>query len=195
MSKLRSFVLLFVLVSILRPIKPSWGQSTTALKILDPAVRAENLDEVVALPLLNPTSIVHTKVPVTTEISAPFPVAKIENAADLADILRVYTAESDGVKPDELSIKVTASLIYDMKDGSQILVTTASLSPAMAEMTLLLGDQQVTLSNGKQAWTKQNVPSEFKSSLVFVHDNLLITVAGDKSVEILQELALQVTVQ
>lgn len=132
-----------------------------------------------------------------TPITAPDgqPVAQLAKPpAGIAQAVAVYLPDDHSVQdPAEVSYTILASIRYT-GNGHTVFVSTARPSPAAAQQSTLLGNQTVKLANGVTAWMrarKGNTPSQ----IVWVRDDLIITVAGDLALDDLQALAADVVIK
>jgi hypothetical protein len=112
----------------------------------------------------------------TTQLSALFPIAATNSA------------------PSTVGFTVLSSLKY--VSGQHIVyVTIARPTPAVDLANLGLGDVAVTLPDGSQAWLTTGTPGDVPDQIRWLHDGLIITVAGNVSSGELKSLATRVTVR
>ena len=128
------------------------------------------------------------------------PVAQFAmTPADLSQTFAVRVPEIRSIDPqipeylNGISYTILATLRYT-GNGHTVLVTTARPSAAAAQKETYIGDL-VTLSNGSMAWVRTRVPGKFPNQVILVHDDLIITIAGDFPINVLQELATQVVLK
>ncbi len=95
---------------------------------------------------------------------------------------------------DEVAYSILASVKY-IGEKFTILVTTSRPSPAASSQAVILGNQEIKLANGVTAWATIGAKGDFPNRVVFVQDNLIITVAGNMPISEIQKLAARVVVK
>lgn len=93
---------------------------------------------------------------------------------------------------DGFAWKVLASIKY-IGNSQTVYVTTVRPSPSLRSKTLLLGDP-TTLGNGEKAWTSHASDAPL-SQVIITRGNLLISVAGDVSLDTLKALASSIEIK
>ncbi len=93
-----------------------------------------------------------------------------------------------------ISYSILASVRYG-GNGHTLLVTTARPSRAAAQQPTVLGNQTIKLPEGTTAWVTTGIPGDTPNQVVFLRNDLIITVAGDLPVSSLAEFAEQVIVE
>jgi len=96
--------------------------------------------------------------------------------------------------PNTVSYRVLASIRY-MGNGRTVMVTTARPSVATASKSALFGNETVTLNDGSTAWITTGMPGDAPNRVVFIRDDLIITVAGDLPIDALKAMAAQIVIR
>ncbi len=124
------------------------------------------------------------------------PVAQLlAPPADLAQSLAVNFPDGPSeASSATISYSILASVRYG-GNGHTLLVTTARPSRAAAQQPTVLGNQTIKLRDGTTAWVTTGIPTDTPNQVVFLRDDLIITVAGDLPISSLAELAEQVIIE
>lgn len=126
------------------------------------------------------------------------PIAQLATLPANLQFIDVKLPPLRGPKADELLFTIQASIRYTVS-GHHVLVTTYRPSPAAAQRVLGLGNQTVQLANGSTAWLTTNLdppyPGGPTSQVVYVQDDLIVTVASDLAPNQLRAFATTVTLR
>jgi hypothetical protein len=135
------------------------------------------------------------------EITSPDgrPVAMLnDNSARLFEEISVYFSDNNTTsvdsQPEAITFLILSSVKYSV-NNNDTLVTTTQPSHAISTRSVLLGAREVELSNGVTAWATEFTHDEFPNRVIFLDDNLLITVASVLPIEEVQRLATDVIVK
>jgi len=174
------------------------------LNAVNPSKVGADSTPAVVPPLLAPppgaaayTQYQDIKQPITTLDKRP--VAQLADpAAERVESISVYAPDTVGLdeqvaEEHEIYYQVLASIEYKV-NGRVFLITTARPSPKAAQQATAFGDQEIQLPNGITAWVTTGVSGTMPNRVVFLKDDLIITLVGDLPPERLQALALQVIV-
>ncbi len=191
----RKLVILLVVVLALF-VFASVGLADGFMNVINPA--AARVPAVVPPQLAPPKdAATYVNQPVGTVITAPDkrPVAQLAAPpADIGQEMAVYfPATAATTDPATVSFQILASVRY-RGDGHTVLVTTARPSGAAAQTPVALGNP-IKLADSSTAWSMTGVPSDTPNQVVFLRDDLIITVAGDLPIRSLQELAAQIVIK
>jgi hypothetical protein len=137
----------------------------------------------------------------TEAITAPDrrPIAQLANPnVELIQSINVYAPETVGpeeqvAKEHDVYFEVLASVEYRV-DGHVFVISTARPSPKAAQQPTAFGDQEIQLPNGITAWITTQQAGAMSNRVVFLKDDLIITLVGDLPLERLKILALQVVI-
>jgi hypothetical protein len=194
LTKRKLVILLVIVVALF--VFVSVGFADGFSHVINPAT--ERVPAVVPPQLAPPKdAVTYVNQPAGTDITAPDKRSVAQLAAppsDLAQELAVSIGEIRATPdPTTMSFQVLASVRYG-GGGHTVLVTTARPSAAAAQMPVILGDTH-KLADGSTAWTRTGMPGEMPNQVVFLRDDLIITVAGDLPISSLQELATRVVIR
>lgn len=170
-----------------------------ALKQEDEGSNAHEINSLLVVPLLIPPSKeMYTAVSLEENIQTPDgrPVAMLATNEDKIEDIAVYFPElSDSSGQDQVSFQILASLLYGM-DGFDLVVSTSRPSPATTSYLLGLGNSTTRLGNGAEGWLITDIASkDTPNRIVFIEDDLIITVTGNAPLDQLEEAAGLVTVE
>ncbi|MCC6191848.1 MAG: hypothetical protein IT318_22695 [Anaerolineales bacterium] len=118
------------------------------------------------------------------EVEAPFehPVAVLNDQAAgdfdkvMAHFLDLYSPSAQP-RPDEIAFVILAEIKYSSSQ-EDVLVTTTLPSTAASSQSLVLGDKEVTLANGRTAWTTEFDHGEYPNRILYIDGELIVTVAS-----------------
>ena len=124
------------------------------------------------------------------------PVAQFSQPpAEFSESVEVYLPEMKPWEdPEEEAYAVLASVRYSGSGGT-ILVTTAQPSPGALRQIEAPGEQAIRLAGETDAWLSTDMGGDFPNRVLFIQDDLIVTVAGDLPPAELQELAEQVVIK
>ena len=122
------------------------------------------------------------------------PIAQLRQPpAEFAESVEVYLPEMKPWEdPEAEAYAVLASVRYVGSEGA-VLVTTAQPSPGALRLMAAPGEQALQLRE-TEAWLSTDMGGDFPNRVLFVREDLIVTVAGDLPPEKLQELAEQVVI-
>ncbi len=105
------------------------------------------------------------------------PVAQLlAPPADLAQSLAVNFPDGPSeASSATISYSILASVRYG-GNGHTLLVTTARPSRAAVQQPTVLGNQTIKLPDGTTAWVTEGIPGDTPNQVVFLRDDLIITV-------------------
>jgi len=196
-SKFKMFGLLF-LVGIVLVVEAS--AAAGELINVDTPEKPKDTPRIVPPALIVPDINQYEKQTIDeSAITAPDgrPVAQLTSRpTNLAQELLVSMPESsEKTEPEgETYYEVLASIQYIGKE-QVVVVSTSRPSPTAAKQANDFGDKAVELDNGKTAWIIEESPIiNTPNRVVWVEDGLIITVAGNLSLEELMKLATDVVV-
>lgn len=123
------------------------------------------------------------------------PVARLSNI-DLVQGMWVREADiPEFTDTEAISFLVFYTIRYELNDGT-VYLSTSTPSPAALEKNLGFSGEVTHLDNGLEVWLDANIDSDVTPNAVnFINDDLIITLAGDISLERLQALANQVVIE
>ncbi len=123
------------------------------------------------------------------------PVAQLSDPpTEVAGSIYVDFPDIANSAEEKRGFVVLASVKYSGDKGT-IIVSTSRPTLAMSPLRVALGDQEIQLKDGATAWLTVQVSGDFPNRVVFVRDNLIITIAGDLSVDDILKMATQVTIK
>ncbi|NJN53844.1 MAG: hypothetical protein HC804_03245 [Anaerolineae bacterium] len=124
------------------------------------------------------------------------PIAILADSEDKIERVSVYLPELfDSSEQNEVSFQIVASVLY-MIDGFEFVVSTSRPSPDAANYLLGLGNNMIKLNNGAEGWMITNIASkDTPNRVVFVEDDLIITIASNVPLNQLEEIAGAVIVE
>lgn len=93
-----------------------------------------------------------------------------------------------------VAYQILASVRYEGAAHS-VLVTTTRPTAAAAQQPTVFGSYTTQLANGTTAWARLNMPHREPNQVVFLHNDLIITVASDLSINDIKALAAQVVIR
>lgn len=170
-----------------------------ALNQEDEGANAHELSSLLVVPLLIPPSKeMYTAVSLEENIQTPDsrPVAMLATNEDKIKDIAVYFPElSDSAGQEQVSFQILASFLYGM-DGFDLIVSTSRPSSATTSYSLGLGNSPIMLRNGAEGWLITDIASkDTPNRIVFIEDDLIITVTGNAPLDQLEEAAGLVTVE
>jgi hypothetical protein len=177
------------------------GAASSIINVYNPETPpGEGELPIVAPRLIPPDDVVDYEMwPSGEKIVAPDdrPIAQIVNVsskfAQTVQTVSVTLPDIQTTRADKIGYSILSSVRYE-GNGHIILVTTARPSPAAAQAETVFGSQTLQLTDGSAAWAVTGLLDEPPNQIVFVRDNLIITVASDLSIDDLQALAKHVIV-
>jgi hypothetical protein len=95
--------------------------------------------------------------------------------------------------PNREAYAVLSSLRYN-GEGISVLVTLAEPSPGALQQINALGEEKVELPGIGIAWLSQDMGGDYPNRILFQHNNLIVTVAGNLPPDRLIELGQQVEI-
>jgi len=124
------------------------------------------------------------------------PIAQFRQAPlEFAESVEMYLPEMKPWEDPELEAYAVLSSVRYSGSGHTILVTTARPSPGALRRAVAPGEQAIQLAGGSAAWLSTKMGGAFPNRVLFIQDDLIVTVASDLSPERLQELAEQVEIR
>lgn len=194
MSKIQK---VFVLSTLMVLALSAVAATSKYLSILNPEAQL-GFPEVVPPLLAPPDTSNYKSLPADSAVASPDGRAVAQLVSRVAGFSRSISVdfpEIGPVDPKEVSFAVLASIRYDGDEGA-LLITTAKPSDKASTLSMSLGNKQITLANGREAWVYSNpTDKEFPNRVVFTERNLIVTLTGSVSSERLQELASSVAVK
>ena len=203
-SKSKILILLLVIIALF-----SAGATVMAsgvFDIADPSVppNIDNLDSfvLVGLVTLPPPSTAYVETSVdSVPIPNDRPIALLNSgAAEFAESSSTFLPDLNQrseYEPAEVRITILSSVKYTSAE-QEIIVTVAKPSAAASSRMMYLGERELELANGAQAWVTEtdNSKDQYPNRILFLHNDLIITVAGTSalSIEQLASVALNVEV-
>lgn len=94
----------------------------------------------------------------------------------------------------EIVFTILSSIKYTSATGD-ILVTTTKPSSAAAAKSLLLGAREIKLANNVTAWATEYSHGDYPNRVIFVYEELIITVASSLPIDEVQSFAAHVQVK
>ena len=135
------------------------------------------------------------------ELPIDHPTAMLsEEATQSFESVSTYFVDDKVLAEEQLasdfrtSFAVLSSIKYSTANV-EFLVTTTKPSRVSPDQHLLLGTQEVTLTNGVTAWATSYKHGEYPNRVIFVHNDLLVTVAGSIPLNDVQMLAADVVIR
>lgn len=202
----RSKILILLLVIVALFSAGATVMASGVFDIADPSVPpdVDNLDSFVLVGLLTipPPSATYVEMPVdSVSVSNDRPIALLNSgAAKFAESSSTFVpdlSQRSEYKPAEVSIRILSSVKYTSAK-QEIIVTVAKPSAAALSRLMYLGERELKLANGVQAWVTEtgNTEDQYPNRILFLHNDLIITVAGTSalSIEQLASVALNVEV-
>ncbi|MGI0016969.1 MAG: hypothetical protein ACREBU_26400, partial [Nitrososphaera sp.] len=192
-----SLVLSLTLLLVVGIVIGGIAQASGLINALNPEAVKPNVPAVVPPLLAPPSGEGYKPQAVMNKITASDgrPVAQLDSPpANLAQAISVNLPDRPGnraIADSDVYYEVLSSIKYE-GNGHVLLVTTARPSPAAAQQLTAFGDQTIQLTNGKTAWITMNLPGDVPNRVVFVEDDLIITVVSDLPIQEVQVLATQV---
>lgn len=123
------------------------------------------------------------------------PMARLSKIESVQNMWVREADKPEFTDPEAISFLVYYTIRYQLHDGT-VYLSTSSPSPAALEKTLGFGGEVAHLDNGLEVWLDANIDSDITPNAVsFIDGDLIITLAGDLSMERLQDLAAQVIVE
>lgn len=123
------------------------------------------------------------------------PIARLSNTDSVQNMSIREADIPEFTDPDAVSFLVFYTIRYELNDGT-VYLSTSTPSPAALEKNLGFGGEVAHLENGLEVWLDANIDSDVTPNAVsFIDDDLIITLAGNVSLERLQELAAQVVIE
>jgi len=199
-SAIVAVVCMLVILGMALAVSPTTGPALAGSQsgnVIDPEAAAKPGALVPPAPVLIPPDIEHYSPQRSgTTITGPDkrPVAQLAKPpADLAASLEAFLPLIQPLNPGISAHTILASVRYT-GSGHILIVTTSRRSAASAQQAELLGTQTIFLTNGTKAWATAGLPFKTPNEVVFLHGDLIITIAGDLSVDKLQQLAGDITI-
>ena len=190
MSKKLKLLALFAVVASVLAIS-TIVMASEYIKPLNPSSKTVGI----VPPLLAPPDPGYTQSDTTITSPDGRPFAQLaKSPAELAGALSVNFPVIEQPSDDEVAYSILASIKYTGEKYT-ILVTTSRPSLAASFQAVRLGNQEIKLANGITAWATIGANGDFPNRVVFVQDNLIITVAGNMPISEIQKLAAQVVVK
>ena len=113
--------------------------------------------------------------------------------ADLSGEVGFRLSEVKPVDPDKIAYSIIASVRY-RGSGKAVIVTTSKASPMAAEQQTSLGHKTIQLDDGTPAWQTTGIPGEWPNQIVFTRGDLIVTIAGDVTLDELTKLASKIVI-
>jgi len=166
--------------------------------VLNP--EGEDAREGLVPPFLSPpdSEVYRPVQPFDGAITSPggHPVAQLNTPpVELAKTISVWFPDYVQQPVDgEVAFTILASIKYT-GDNHVVLITTSRPSLAVSSQPVVLGTQEVKLSNGTTAWASVSANSMFPNRVLFVQDDLIISIASDLSMNEVLNLAVEIVVR
>jgi hypothetical protein len=123
------------------------------------------------------------------------PIARLSKIESVQNMWVREADKPEFTDPEAISFLVYYTIRYQLNDGT-VYLSTSTPSPVALEKNLGFGGEVAHLDNGLEVWLDANIDSDVTPNTVsFIDDDLIITLAGDLSMERLQELAAQVVIE
>ncbi len=123
------------------------------------------------------------------------PVAQISDPPkEIAGSTYVDFPDTANILEEDIGYVILANITYSGEKGT-VAVSTSRPTLAASALPVALGDQEIKLSDGTTAWLTMQGSGDFPNRVVFVRDNLIITIAGNLSGEEILSLAEQITIK
>jgi hypothetical protein len=122
------------------------------------------------------------------------PIAQLrQSPVEFAEFVEVYLPEMKPWEdPETEAYAVLVSVRY-VGSGGTVLVTTAQPSPGALRLMATPGEQAIQLGE-TEAWLSTDMGGDFPNRVLFIQEDLIVTVAGDMPSQKLQDLAEQVAI-
>lgn len=98
-----------------------------------------------------------------------------------------------GVAPDEIGFTIVASVRYTTENGDIYLTTTVP-SPLAAQKNILMGGQEIQLTDGKTAWINRLDQGDLPNRLLFVDGEVIVSIASKLSIDRIESFATNVII-
>jgi hypothetical protein len=135
--------------------------------------------------------------PADGEILAPDerPVAQIADPPkEIAGSTYVDFPDTANIVEEDVGYVILANITYSGEKGT-VAVSTSRPTLAASALPVALGDQEIKLSDGTTAWLTMQGSGDLPNRVVFVRDNIIITIAGNLSVDEILSLAEQIAIK
>lgn len=140
----------------------------------------------------------YTNQPAKAVITAPDKRPVAQFAAPPVDLAQGLAVNFPHSRPEQDSTIVAFAILASVRytgNGQTVLVTTARPSSAAAQQPISLGNQTIKLDDGSTAWAMTGIPTDTPNQVVFLRNDLIITVASDLPINVLRDLAGQVIIK
>ncbi len=200
MSRNIKFSLLIALILLGALVFSQTGLASSFINAINPnSVGKEDAPAIVPPPLIPPDAATSSKQVQSLDegIASPDgrPVAQLSNPpAEITSSIYVDFPDATNVAEEEPGFVILSSIRYSGDKGN-ITVSTSQPTAAMSSLTVALGDKEIQLKDGTTAWLTVQGSGDFPNRVVFVRDNLIITIAGDLPVDDILKSATQVIIK
>lgn len=123
------------------------------------------------------------------------PIARLSKIESVQNMWVREADKPEFTDPEAISFLVYYTIRYQLNDGT-VYLSTSTPSLSALKNNLGFGGEVAHLDNGLEVWLDANIDSDVTPNAVsFIDDDLIITLAGNLSMERLQELTNQVVIE
>ncbi|MFT7587749.1 MAG: hypothetical protein ACI9EW_004193 [Cellvibrionaceae bacterium] len=155
----------------------------------------EDMKQILVVPATDPGESFYTKLNKTelTETQQENLFANVKASSLEGKAIKgiaIYLPDSSvSIEDNLVAFQVLSSIKYTLENDLSFQITVALPSKAAAQRNLILGNNQITLSNGTNAGVTFMEKEPYPNQVMFIDEDRIITINGNAPMEMLIEIS------